>query len=318
MTNADLRSTASSLSPAPGPYPPAGWIDPAALLGMRSLELRARAVVEGVLSGIHRSPLHGYSVEFTEYRPYVPGDDLRYLDWKLYARSDRYHLKQFEDETNLRCTAVLDASRSMEFGSVGYTKFDYARTLVATLGYFMIHQRDAFGLLRFSQGIDSRLPARFRPGQFRRAIVQLEAPTTGNTTNLIDPLEETARTLHRRGLVIVVSDFLAPLDGVQAVLSRLVARRHEVVVFQILDPAERSLQLDAATLLVDLETGKEMYVDPHTAREQYNAKMQAHCERLHSDCRGLGIDYILQPTDVPLESALVAFLRSRESRVVRR
>ena len=162
-------------SSTPPAYPPPSFIDPTTLMQVKSLELRAKSVVEGFLSGMHRSPYHGFSVEFTEYRQYTPGDDLRYLDWKLFARSDRYFVKRFEDETNLRCYIVADLSRSMGFGSLEYTKADYAKTCAATLAYFLTTQRDGVGLLTFDQKVDELLPARHRPGHFQRLLAALAA-----------------------------------------------------------------------------------------------------------------------------------------------
>ena len=162
----------------------ASFIDPHTLMRIKSLHLRARVVVQGFLSGLHRSPHHGFSVEFSEYRQYSPGDDPRYLDWRLYARTDRYYIKRFEDETNLRCHLLVDLSRSMGFGSVEYTKVDYARTAAATLAYFLSMQRDAVGLLTFDQAISDYLPARYRPGHLHRLMVCLERAVAGTSTDL--------------------------------------------------------------------------------------------------------------------------------------
>src|SRR5882672_11035438 len=176
----------------PATLPREGFVDPKALMTIRSLELRARVVVEGFWNGLHRSPYHGFSVEFTEYRQYTPGDDTRYLDWRLYARSDRYYLKKFEDETNLRCHLLVDQSRSMTYGSVGYTKSDYARTLAATLAWFLNHQGDATGLLTFDEVVREYLPARNRPGHLRHLMLALEKPAEGIATDLASPLRRVA------------------------------------------------------------------------------------------------------------------------------
>src|SRR5262249_54585591 len=217
---------------------PARWLDPAALMRIKNLELRARTVVEGFFSGLHRSPYHGFSVEFTEYRQYSPGDDPRYLDWKLFARSDRYYIKRFEDETNLRCHLVVDFSRSMDYGSLGYTKADYARTLAATLAYFLQTQRDAAGLTTFHDQLLDYMPARYRPRHLRRLMLFLDRPAAGTSTNLTKPLELVAELLSKRGIVVLVSDLLAPLEGLSNQLAALVSRGHEVLVFQVLDPTE--------------------------------------------------------------------------------
>ena len=292
-------------------YPPRSFIDPNALMRIRSLELRARAVVEGYLSGIHRSPYHGFSAEFTEYRPYVPGDDTRHVDWRLFARSDRYYVKQFEDETNLRCHLLLDVSRSMTYGSLGYNKVDYARTLAATFSLFLNRQRDAVGLIRFEDRIVDLIPARYRPGQFRRLLVALEPDPSGTTTDLCAPLSEAAMLLQKRGLIVLLSDMLAPVDLLAKRLGELKACGHEVVLFQILDPAEATLAIDEPALLVDLESGREMYVDPETIRRNYVAQLEEHQRRIRSSCDDLGIYWQLLQTDQPLELALGKFLRIR-------
>src|SRR5215207_1318831 len=173
--------SAAAASPA---LASAKLIDPAALMTIRSLELRARVVVQGFWTGMHRSPYHGFSVEFTEYRQYTPGDDPRYLDWRLYARTDRYYIKRFEDETNLRCFLLVDNSKSMTFGSTGYTKAEYANTLAATLAYFLHQQGDAIGLLTFDEQIREYLPARHRPGHLRHLMLALEKPAVGMATDL--------------------------------------------------------------------------------------------------------------------------------------
>eukprot|EP01035_Chromulina_nebulosa_P004856 gene4856-6613_t len=194
-----------------------------ALMGIRSLELRARAVVEGFISGMHRSPYHGFSVEFTEYRQYSPGDDPRYLDWRVVARSDRYYIKKYEDETNLRCHLLVDQSRSMNFGTRGHTKAAYAATLAATLAYFLHMQGDATGLLTFDEQVREFLPPRHRAGHLRQLMHALERPPTGRTTDLTAPLDRMANLVRKRGLVAFVSDFLAPLDQLEKKLLVLTA-----------------------------------------------------------------------------------------------
>ena len=186
--------------------------NPAALMRIRSLEFRARIVVEGFLRGIHRSPYHGFSAEFTEYRQYIPGEDTRYLDWRLYARSDRFYIKKFEDGTNLRCHFLVDRSRSMTYGSSDYSKADYGSTLAATLAYFLNMQGDAVGLATFDDKVTDYLPARNRPGHLRQLMLTLEGAPQGTATDLISPLEHMAQMLNRRGVVVLLSDMLAPLD----------------------------------------------------------------------------------------------------------
>jgi len=303
-----------AVAPASSPLPSAKFIDAQALMGIRSLELRARAVVEGFWSGMHRSPFHGFSVEFTEYRQYTPGDDPRYIDWRVMARSDRTFIKKYEDETNLRCHLVVDQSRSMTFGSRGHSKAEYAATLAATLAYFLHLQGDATGLLTFDEQVREYLPARHRAGHLRQIMYALERPATGRATDISAPLERITSLIRRRALVAVVSDFLAPIDQLERRLVTLAACGHEVSVFQVLDPAELNLGLDKPSMFEDVESGRSVYLDPAAARDGYVKKLGAHCEALRSICRKLGISCHLLPTDQPLEVALFGFLQDRMTR----
>ena len=298
---------------ATSPTPPsaASLIDPATLMRIKSLQLRARIVVQGFLSGLHRSPHHGFSVEFSEYRQYTPGDDPRYLDWKLFARSDRYYIKRFEDETNLRCHLLVDLSRSMGYGSLAYTKIEYARTAAATLAYFLSTQRDAAGLVTFDQQIADYLPARYRPGHLRRLMLCLERAVAGTSTDLTAPLEQVAATVRKRGMVVLISDLLAPTDRLRTQLGYLRSQGHEVVLMRVLDPAEVDFAFDKPVTFVDMETGRDLYVDPAAARAQYRANFTKHADEITKTCRDLGIDYYELVTSQPLERALFDFLQSR-------
>jgi uncharacterized protein (DUF58 family) len=291
-----------------------GLIDPASLMRIQSMELRAKVVVEGFWKGIHRSPYHGFSVEFTEYRPYVPGDDPRYVDWRLYARSDRFHIKRFEDETNLRCHLLIDHSRSMGYGSRGYTKSHYAGTLAATLAYFLFTQGDAVGLATFDDRIQQYLPPRNRPSFLRRLMLALEADPQGRATDLGPPLQRMAQILGKRGLVVVISDLLTSIDRLDSDLGYLCAGGHDVVVFHVLDPAELSFDFQAPALFQDIETGRTLYVDPPAAQAGYKRMLEAHLARAESLCRGLGIDYHRFATDRPFDLALLDFLQHRARR----
>lgn len=294
--------------------PSASLISPQALMSIRNLELRARAVVEGFWSGLHRSPYHGFSVEFTEYRQYTPGDDPRHLDWRVFARSDRYFIKKFEDETNLRCHLLADQSRSMAYGSAGHTKAQYAATLAATLAYFLHLQGDAVGLLTFDERIRDYLPARHRAGHLRQLMLALEKPAGGAATDLVAPLQRITELVRKRGLVTLISDFLAPLDRLEHGLTNLAACRHEVVVFQVLAPAELGFTFDQAAIFRDAETGRTLYVDPTAARKSYVSKLEEHCAALRRICDKLGIAYQRLATDQPLELALFDFLQRRTQR----
>ncbi len=283
-------------------------------MAIRSLELRARSVVEGFWSGLHRSPYHGFSVEFTEYRQYTPGDDLRYLDWRVLGRTDRQYIKRFEDETNLRCHLLVDRSRSMTFASGGVTKADYAATLAATLAWFLDGQGDATGLLTFDGAVRDYLPARHRPGHLRQLLLALERPAEGRETDLVAPLERAAALLHKRGWIVLLSDLLAPPDRLEKSLSALGAIGHEVIVFQILDPAELSLDFDEPAWFEDLETGRTLFIDPAAARKGYRERLEKHAADIRAICQRLGMSWNRVETSRPLELALLEFVRDHSRR----
>jgi uncharacterized protein (DUF58 family) len=287
------------------------FIDPQTLMRIKSLQLRARIVVQGFLSGLHRSPHHGFSVEFSEYRQYTPGDDPRHLDWRLYARSDRYYIKRFEEETNLRCHLLVDLSRSMGFGSITYTKVDYARTIAATLAYFMAMQRDAVGLVTFDQGIAEHVPARYRPGHLHRLMICLERAVAGKSTDVSAALEQIASTVRKRGMVVLISDLLAPVESLRHQLRYLRSQGHEVILMRVLDPAELSFTFEKPATFVDMESGKDLYIDPELARAGYLADFTKHGQEIERLCGELGISLHQMATSRPLELAMFDFVQSR-------
>lgn len=289
-------------------------IDPRALMRIKSLQMRAKVAVEGFIKGIHRSPYHGFSVEFSEYREYTPGDDTRFIDWKLFARSDRYQVKRFEDETNLRCYLVVDTSRSMGYTSGPYTKGDYARTAAATIAYFLSRQRDAVGLLTFDERITNYLPPRHRPGQLRRLIGMLEHEPQGHATDLTGPLDEIAATVRKRGLVILISDLLVPADSLKARLGYLRSRGHDVVLLRVLDPAEVKFDFANPSMFRDVESGLEIYVDPDTVRADYLKRFAEHAAQVARACSDLGVEFQQIETDRPLELVLFDLLKARMRR----
>ena len=315
------RRTAVEAAPAGGSAPSStarppirsATVDPAALMRIKSLELRARLAVEGFVRGLHRSPYHGFSAEFREYRQYTPGDDPRYLDWKLYARTDRDYVKRYEDETNLRALLVIDASRSMAYGSpaAGGTKGDYARTAAASLALFLTRQRDAVGVATFDERVTDYLPPRHPPGHFRRLLAVLGREPTGRGTSLDGPLEEVAALVRRRGLIVLFSDLLAPIDRLKARLGALRARGHEVVVFRVLDPTEVSFAFDGPGQFRDLETGRTLPIDPSIARADYLRRFADHAAEVNQACADLGVDLADATTDRPIERLLFDFLKAR-------
>ncbi|MBX3416355.1 MAG: DUF58 domain-containing protein [Pirellulaceae bacterium] len=303
-------SNANDSKRSGGPSPVS--FDPVTLMKIKSLELRARAVVEGMMSGLHRSPYHGYSVEFSDYRPYTQGDDLRYLDWRLLARSDRRYIKRYEDETNVRCYLVLDNSRSMQFAGPGQvSKIDFARIMIATLAFFFARQRDAVGLLTFDEQIQELIPPRFRPGHLRRLLVALERTPGGTGTDIRAPLERLAMTFRKRGLVFLVSDLLTDPADLRRPLAGLRALGHEVMLLRVLDRSELTFDFSDASIFVDLESGKDLYVDPGAVRQAYRQKFAEHEQGVQRICADLGVGLQTMTTDQPLEKALFNLIAAR-------
>jgi len=296
------------------PTSPRAFADPKALMRIRNLELRARAVVEGFSKGLHRSSRHGFTAEFAEYRSYVPGDDIRYLDWKVLARRDRCFIRKFREETNLRCHLLLDLSRSMDYGSLTYTKLEYARTLAATLAVFLHQQGDEIGLLTYDEVPRDYLPPRHRSGHLHAVLAALGRPALGKSAALHSPVEAILSRGRMRGLMFVISDFLTPLEELKAPLASLAACGHDVTLFQTLDPAEIDFTFDASVNFEDLESGRVLPADPGRVREAYLKKFNAHQQGLKSLCDPLGIIHHLLPTDRPLGSALHTYLSDRRGR----
>ena len=293
---------------------PASYIDPATLMRIKNLQLRAKLVADGFYNGLHRSPFHGFSVEFSEYRPYTVGDDLRRLDWKLYARTDRYYIKQFEDETNRRCHLLLDQSRSMSYGSIDYPKSEYARTLAATMAYYLTLQRDSVGLLTFDEAVADFMPARHRPGHLHQLMVCLERSPQGCGTDLHAPLEQITSLIRKRGLIVLISDLLASVDTLRENLSYLRTRGHDVLILRVLDPAEEVFPFDNAAMVRDLESGQDIFVDPAIARRTYQERFNEHDTQIHRICAELGVDFVRMLTTEPLETALFNLLSAQMRR----
>ena len=286
-------------------------IDTEALMRIQDLELRARVVVEGFMRGLHRSPFHGFSVEFTEYRQYSQGDDPRYIDWRLYARTDRDYVKKFEDETNLRLHILLDRSRSMDYGSANYTKRDYAITAAATLATFFHKQGDAVGLTTFDTEPREIIPAKYQRRHMRQLLAAMERPASGLGTDLLAPLKMATSLIKRRGMLLVLSDFLSDLEGLEKHLGSLAAFGHEIVLFQILDPAETTLDLTKAATYEDPESGKRLYIDPELAKSGYRERFEAHQSRLQDIARRVGAPLSVTTSNHPLDKFLVDWTRGR-------
>jgi uncharacterized protein (DUF58 family) len=287
------------------------FLDPAVIARLGTLELKARTIVEGLLSGLHQSPFKGFSVEFAEYRQYIHGDDLSTIDWKVFARSDRYYIKKFEEETNLNCHLLLDVSGSMAYRSRDLSKFDYAACLAASLGYLMSRQRDGVGLMAFDDRIVSAVPASTRPGHLKNLLVALTQVHPGSRTDVVKPFRQVAEALSRRGMVIVISDLLGDPEAVVHGLKLFHHRGSDVLVFHILDPDEIDFPFDRATRFEDLETGEEVMAVPDVVRAHYQRAIGDLIERYRRELGGAGIDYQLLNTKQPLEMALLAYLSTR-------
>lgn len=289
------------------------FLDPEALSRLDSMELIARLVVEGFIAGLHRSPFHGFSVEFSEYRPYNPSDSVSRIDWKVYAKTDRHYIKLFEEETNLRATLLLDGSRSMDFaGDAGrVSKFRYASMLAAGLAYLLIHQQDAVGLVTFDEKIRLVLPARSVRRHLYDLLTAIEQQRPGGLTDVGATLHRAAEMVKRRGLVILISDLLDEPEHVLAGLKHFRHRGHEVLVFHVLDPLERDLDLRREVRLEDLETGELLRTQPWFIRREMGERVTAWIHRLESECREHRIDYVPLTTDLPFDVALRRVLDRR-------
>jgi len=291
------------------------FLDPAVIARLGSMELKARTVVEGFLSGLHRSPFKGFSVEFAEYRQYLPGDDLSTLDWKVYARTDRHYVKKFEEETNLECHLLLDVSASMAYrGGAPMTKVEYGSVLAASLAYLMSRQRDATGLIQFDDRITARVPASARPGHLHSLLLALDRVVPGTRSNVGRPLHQLADALTKRSLVVLVSDLLDDPDEVVSGLKHLRFRGTDVIVFQVLDPYEIRFPFKGAPRFTDLESADEVTADPSRVREAYLEAIDGLRSRYEKELRSHGIDFLMLDTSKPLDFGLLAYLDARARR----
>ena len=291
------------------------FLDPAVIARLGTMELKARTVVEGFLSGLHRSPYKGFSVEFAEYRQYIPGDDLSTLDWKVYARNDRHYVKKYEEETNLECHLLLDVSASMAYrGSAPMSKLEYASVLAASLAFLMNRQRDATGLIAFDDRIQFRLPAGARPGHLHALLLALDRMRPGTQSNVARPLHQLAEALLKRGLVVVISDLLDDPEPAIKGLRHLKFRGTDVIVFQVLDPHELTFPFRGPSRFRDLESAEEVVADPPAIRKAYLRELAGLTLRLDRELRGAGIDYVQLDTSQPLDFALLAYLGARARR----
>jgi len=292
-----------------------GFLDPATLANISGLELVAKTVVDGFVTGLHRSPDFGFSQEFAEYSSYTSGDDLRLVDWNAYARTDRLYLKRFHGETNCQITILMDASASMAYTSHGVTKMDYARYLASSIAYLANQQRDAAGLMLFREDVENYIPPSTRPGQFHRLVLEIENAETGSRTDFKRPLMHFLELANRRGIAMVISDFWNEPEGIVAAASLLRVRGNEVILFHVLDPDEIRPQLDEPVLLQDMETRISLEVSPDYVEREYRVRIGRHLETLRSKSQAAGIDYCLLRTDQPLDAALHEYLNIRQGKI---
>jgi uncharacterized protein (DUF58 family) len=288
------------------------YFDPKVLAGISNLALRARWVVEGLMSGIHRSRAKGFSVEFEEHREYSPGDEIRRIDWKALGKFDRYFIKEYEDETNLRAYLLLDASASMNYASDGITKFDYGCTLTASLAYLILKQQDAAGLVTFSDRVESFIPPRAKRDYLIQILGALEKRGAGGETNVGKILEEIAGQVKRRGLIVLVSDLLDEPESILNGLRQFRFRGNDVIVFHLLDQAELELPFEGNILFEDLEAANvQVIADPRAIRTTYKEVVQEFINDMRRQCRDNTIDYQMISTATPLDQALASYLSWR-------
>lgn len=290
------------------------YLEPKVLAAVNGLDLVAKTVVDGFVAGLHRSPDFGFSQEFAEYRSYTPGDDLRQVDWNVYARSERIVLKRYRGETNSQLTVMLDASNSMAYGSHGVNKIDYARYLAASLCYMASQQRDACGLIVFDDEVRNFIQPSTRQGQLHRLLHGIEKAEPKARTDFLRPFQHFQEFMKRRGIATVISDFWADPDAIVKSVAPLRFRGNEVILFHVLDPQEIRPKLRGPAILVDMETNDSLEVSPDYAREEYRQKIDAHIQGLRDTAKRGGIDYFQVSTDRPLDEALREYLSIRQGR----
>ncbi len=295
------------------------YLQPDVVSKLSNIELLARLVVEGFITGLHKSPYHGFSVEFAEHRQYMPGDEIRRVDWRVFGKTDRFYVKQFEEETNLKSYIVIDTSASMRFaseidkkGTKRMAKITYASYIAASLSYLMLQQRDAVGLLLYDSAVRTVIPPHATKQHLRRVLIELEKISPSRSTNSAAALHQLAERISRRGLVIVLSDLFDNPASVVAALKHFRHNHHEVLVMQILDPLERSFAFGSDAVFKDIETGEMLTTQPHHIQKAYQKAMGDFIELYKKECRENMIDYVLLDTSTPFDVALLNYLNKRK------
>ncbi len=292
------------------------YLDPRTLAKLQGLELRAKLIVEGYVSGVHRSPYHGFSVEFAEHREYVPGDDVRYIDWKVFGKTDKYYLKQYEEETNLACYLLLDTSQSMGYRgpAAAMSKLEYAQCIAASLAYLVLQQQDSVGLATFDDQVRVLVRPSSNPSHMKQLIHVMETSPAARKTSTGPIFNDLAERLKKRGIVVVLSDLFDQLPALLAGLKHFRHRRHEVIVFHVLDPAEIDFPFQQTTLFKGLEQLPDVLAEPRSLRRAYLEQFNKFRREVRQGCREQRIDYVPIRTDQPLDVALSAYLTSRPTK----
>ena len=293
---------------------PLKYLDPLTLAKVRSLELQARLMVEGYLAGMHKSPYHGFSVEFAQHREYVPGDDIKHIDWKVYGRTGRFYLKQYEEETNLVCWILLDISDSMRYKSKGVSKYDYACMAAAGLAYLVIQQADSVGLVTFDSQVRTFLKPSSQPSHLKEMLKVMNVGSSQGKSNMAPLFHELSEQIKRRSIVILISDMFDDVDQVLMGLRHLRYRKHEVILWHILDPYELTFPFYQSTLFRGLEQYPELLTDPRSLRKSYLEQFNAFLHQLKTGCRNMNVDYVQMTTERPLNVALSSYLAHRMKR----
>lgn len=294
------------------------YLDPRVLNKITRLDLRARLVVEGFITGMHRSPYHGFAVEFAQHRQYVPGDEIKHIDWKVWSKTDRLYIKEYEEETNLQCTILLDCSKSMRYGEddrASMSKFDYGATLAASLAYLLQRQQDAVGLVTFDNDIRLNMSASANPAHIKRIVHELEQTEPDHRTDVGDVFHSLAEQIRRRGLIVLISDLFADIATLTETLRHLRHRRHEVAVFQIMHEHEQSFPFTDNTKFRGLEIPQELLTEPRALRKAYLEAKDRFIDQVRRLCATSGIDFVQLTTDDPLDAALSSYLAFRQQTV---
>ena len=288
------------------------YLKPEAVARLKNMTLVARSVVEGFISGLHKSPYHGFSVEFAEHREYVPGDNLRYLDWQALGRTDRYYVKQFEQETNLRCHILLDTSGSMNYKSDGITKFEYGAYLAASLAYLMIRQQDTVGLVTYDDKIRQRILPHSTTVHLNHVLRTLESTKPGGDTSISEVFHRLAETIKKRSLLIIISDLFDNEIEVMRSLRHFRHKKHEVIIFHIFDRYEQEFPFDRLSNFIDLETGERLQIDPRYVRDEYMKQMKEFIDSYKRDCSESFIEYVATNTSIPFDFMLTNYMAKRK------